>query len=85
MDGNLFRIYLALTYPLTNIIVPIDSYLKLIDVYLCVAGVICFCNMADCASTNYLCRSDGMGCFSDLNDNQDFSKAVHGCLDFLSW
>ncbi|CAH1396628.1 unnamed protein product [Nezara viridula] len=41
--------------------------------------------MPDCVTTNYLCRSDGMGCFSDLNDNQDFSQAVHGCLDFLSW
>lgn len=81
----LFAVLLACQYVGMVVSLPSAGPLQLRAQQNDIKGVVCFCNMPDCVMTNYMCRSDGMGCFSDLNDNQDFSQAVHGCLDFLSW
>ncbi|XP_023721022.1 uncharacterized protein LOC111871871 isoform X2 [Cryptotermes secundus] len=43
----------------------------------------CFCNLPPCVSTGYMCKSEGGGCFSDLEDYSDVYKARHGCLEML--
>lgn len=43
----------------------------------------CYCNLPVCISTSYMCKSEGLGCFSDLIAYVDVNKARHGCLDLL--
>lgn len=43
----------------------------------------CYCNLPVCISTSYMCKSEGLGCFSDLINYVDVNKARHGCLDLL--
>ncbi|XP_014252810.1 BMP and activin membrane-bound inhibitor homolog [Cimex lectularius] len=43
----------------------------------------CYCNLAECVETSYLCKSESLGCFSDLTSSTDFNKASHGCLELL--
>ena len=43
----------------------------------------CFCNLPVCVATGYMCKSQGGGCFSDLEDYPDVYKARHGCLEML--
>ncbi|XP_063228211.1 BMP and activin membrane-bound inhibitor homolog [Bacillus rossius redtenbacheri] len=43
----------------------------------------CFCNLPQCVTTSYMCKSRGAGCFSDLSSFQDVYEALHGCVDML--
>lgn len=43
----------------------------------------CFCNLPVCVATGYMCKSEGGGCFSDLEDYPDVHRARHGCLEML--
>ncbi|XP_073970642.1 uncharacterized protein isoform X1 [Rhodnius prolixus] len=43
----------------------------------------CFCNMPECVGTNYMCKSDMLGCFSQLLPSLDVDRAEHGCVDLL--
>ncbi|XP_069683424.1 uncharacterized protein [Periplaneta americana] len=43
----------------------------------------CFCNLPVCVGTGYMCKSEGGGCFSDLESHPDVFKARHGCLELL--
>nr|CAD7404741.1 unnamed protein product [Timema cristinae] len=48
-----------------------------------VVAVRCFCNLAQCVMTSYMCKSQGGGCFSDLTGYLDVYKARHGCVEML--
>uniref|UniRef100_A0A1B6FSL3 BMP and activin membrane-bound inhibitor homolog n=1 Tax=Cuerna arida TaxID=1464854 RepID=A0A1B6FSL3_9HEMI len=43
----------------------------------------CYCNLPECITTSYMCKSEGLGCFSDILAFSDVNKASHGCLDLL--
>jgi len=43
----------------------------------------CYCNLPACITTSYMCKSEGLGCFSNLVAFADVTKASHGCLDLL--
>ncbi|XP_021913610.1 uncharacterized protein LOC110826856 isoform X4 [Zootermopsis nevadensis] len=43
----------------------------------------CYCNLAVCVTTGYMCKSEGGGCFSNLEDLPDVYRARHGCLGIL--
>lgn len=45
----------------------------------------CFCNLPSCISTGYMCKSKGVGCFSNFLDHgyhpsRDY-RGRHGCLE----
>nr|CAD7575106.1 unnamed protein product [Timema californicum] len=46
-------------------------------------AVRCFCNLAQCVMSSYMCKSQGGGCFSDLTGYLDVYKARHGCVEML--
>ncbi|XP_022185670.2 uncharacterized protein LOC111044760 [Nilaparvata lugens] len=46
----------------------------------------CYCNMAECITTGYMCKSQRLGCFSDLaavTSPSSIEMVTHGCLDLL--
>ncbi|CAH1977082.1 unnamed protein product [Acanthoscelides obtectus] len=46
--------------------------------------VSCFCNLASCVTTGYVCKSVKGGCFSDISDqNSNGHKGHHGCIEQL--
>jgi len=53
------------------------------NIVLLTGDVRCFCNLPVCVTTGYMCKSQGAGCFSDLEDYPDVYKARHGCLEML--
>jgi hypothetical protein len=48
----------------------------------------CFCNLPQCVSTGYMCKSSGGGCFSNFLDRVDHNskdyRGRHGCLELIS-
>lgn len=46
----------------------------------------CYCNLPTCVSTNYMCKSDGGGCFSEFRAATGVASSYrgrHGCLELL--
>lgn len=50
-------------------------------------NVRCFCNLPQCVTTGYMCKSSGGVCFSDLQDHPHPRSTVyggrHGCAELL--
>ena len=50
-----------------------------------VAGEIrCYCNVASCISTGYMCKSEGGRCYSQFTYQAgDNARSAHGCVESL--
>lgn len=51
-----------------------------------IGHVRCFCNLPNCVSTGYICKSKSGSCFSSLSDQAPYNTntGLHGCLELLT-
>jgi len=43
----------------------------------------CYCNLAVCVSTGYMCKSGVGSCFSEVSGRRDVGHSRHGCVEML--